>query len=101
METVSSKVPANERDEIDEYADRIGETRSVAVRQLIRAGLAHERRTIPFNVFVAWLGSLLAATGFTPASDTIGTYLFAIGGLLFLGGLAWPFLDRRLRDRSS
>lgn len=95
METVSSKVPLPMVSEIDDFAEEIGESRSVAVRHLLRDGLDSQGESMPMYQVVAWLGSLLLASLLTPASASMASLLGVLGLLLFLGGLAWPLLRRR------
>ena len=96
METVSSKVPSTDKEEIEEYAEEIGESRSVAIRELLRAGLDSRDQSLPLNLYVAWVGSLFLATNLTPASDSIALYITVLGLVAFLGGISWPRLRPRL-----
>jgi len=65
MQTLSTKVPAELMDRVDSYAEEIGETRSVAVRHLLRAGLDAE--TEPARVPIVWLPIYLGSIAFTAA----------------------------------
>jgi hypothetical protein len=96
METVSSKVPSSDKEQIEEYAEEIGESRSVAIRELIRAGLDAKRPSLPLHLYIAWMGSLCLATFLTPSTGSIAAFIAVLGLLGFIGGLSWPYLRSRL-----
>jgi hypothetical protein len=96
METLSTKVPGRLKAEVEQYAERIGESRSVAARELLQDGLDAQERTVPIHLLVSWWGSLLIATLFTPSSASLGRLLLVFGVLMFVGGLAYPFARDRL-----
>ena len=101
METLSTKVPGRLKAEVEEYAERIGESRSVAARELLRDGLDAQERTVPVYLVISWLGSLFVATLFTPTSPEMGRLILILGVLMFVGGLSYPFLRDRLASGSS
>ena len=94
METVSSKVPGEMIEQIDERAEDMGASRSVAVREMLRDSL--DERSVPVYIVVSWIGSLLLAAHLTPATGSMAVYTAVLGVLLFLGGLSWPYLRPRL-----
>jgi len=90
---ISTDVPNDLKDRIeDEQED--GESRSAAVRRLIRAGLDSKKETgdsVPLPLYIAWLGSILAAAGLLESTASMG-----MGGVgLFIGGLGYYIYQQR------
>lgn len=89
MKTLSTKVPDDLKEQIEEVADENENTRSDQARQLLRAGLDEYRAgdAIPTGFVWAGLGSLLigSAIDFTALPDLWPL----LGVAFFLGGLAW------------
>jgi hypothetical protein len=117
VKTLSSRVEPDTFERVDEYAERIDESRSVAARQLIRAGLDIEESdttgpTISVgtaaSVGLAWFGSLLLV-GSPDATVTLSLFGLSgsvIGAVLLVGGLALSSepgvrLVRRVREATE
>ena len=84
---ISADVPNDLADRVeDEQED--GESRSAAVRRLVRAGLDSKEETadsVPLPLYIAWLGTLAGAAGLLDASPTIG-----VGGVVvFVAALVY------------
>lgn len=66
METLSIRVPTHLMERIEDYGDELGETRSLAARELITTGLDVETGTqeasLSYRTALAWVGTLLIAT---------------------------------------
>lgn len=66
METLSIRVPTHLMERIEDYGDELGETRSLAARELITTGLDVETGTqeasLNYRTALVWVGSLLIAT---------------------------------------
>lgn len=101
METVSSKVPAHLKEEIDDYAETIEESRSIAIRDLLEEGVAARRPSYALHHVAAWFGALMLGSLFSPASPSMAVYVALLGLLLFAGGVLWPYLAPRLFGRES
>jgi hypothetical protein len=86
VKTLSTKVPTELLDRIDSYADDIGETRSLAARRLLRAGLDAETEpaTVPVSWVAIYLGSIFGAAAFADAAPEVGAggLAIAVTGLL-------------------
>ncbi|MFC7078292.1 hypothetical protein [Haloarcula halophila] len=88
METLSTKVPPSMKEEIEEYADEIEETRSTAMRELLRAGLdAEESRRSPNPILfgATTAGIVIAALSVAGNVDAV---VGVVGAMLALGALA-------------
>lgn len=89
MKTLSTKVPDDMQDEIEELADENDRTRSDQTRQLLRAGLDQHQNgdSIPTGFLTAMLGMLLLGSA---VQWNIYPNLWPLLGVcLFVGGLAW------------
>ena len=76
---ISTDVPDDLKDRIEAEQEE-GESRSAAVRRLIRSGLKSESETghtVPLPIVIAWFGSLIAAAGLLDSTPTMG-----MGGLV-------------------
>lgn len=88
METVSTKVPAPIKEQLDDMADEIGESRSIVIRNLLREGLEDDKpadtESTPFGVWMSFIGWMLAAAAFLDAPESVGIagLGIAVGGLL-------------------
>lgn len=84
---ISADVPNDLADRVEEEQED-GESRSAAVRRLVRAGLEQKENTgvsIPLTVYITWLGSIIAAAGLLESTPTMGYYGLAIftGGIIY------------------
>ena len=97
METLSSKVPPDVKDEIEEFAEERGLSRSQAIRRLVKTGLEeHETGTdVSLRVVIAWLGSLMAAAMLAVPVGQAGYYLGWLGVVLFFGAMFGPLVYRQ------
>lgn len=90
METLSVKVPSEMEEQIEEYADQMDETRSVATRSLIQHGLDETER--PDGIIITkptallLFGLLLLGTVYLePQTPLMGPLGAAVAG----AGLLW------------
>lgn len=87
--TISSKMPEGLVEEIEDFMDD-DESRSAAVRRLVRAGLDAQAGpgtvNVPFPAFLAFFGWFLVMGGLIPQSLPIAGagFLFAAGGTIYL-----------------
>ena len=90
MDTVSTKVPPSMKEQIEEYAEEIEETRSTATRELIRAGLESEESGpgMAGPRFITYLLGWILIAGAFASFDAILGY---VGIALVLGNI----LDHR------
>lgn len=76
METLSTKVPPSMKDRIEEYAEEIEETRSTAIRELLKAGLESEgsdqSARYPPVFLITLLGWVMFAGAFFDAQPIVG-----------------------------
>lgn len=89
---ISADVPDDLKDDV-EAAREEGESRSAAVRRLIRTGLREQSNTgfpLPVPLYFAWLGTIAAAAGLLEASPTVG-----MGGVaIFAASMIYYAADR-------
>lgn len=93
METVSTKVPTPVKEQLDEMAEEIGESRSIVIRNLLREGLdeqeADEGTAGSFPFFLAFIGWTAFVAAFFDAEQVVG-----LAGLaLAIGGIAAEYTD--------
>lgn len=84
METLSTKVPADLREQVTDFADRHDLSISNGTRRLLRAGLEAETEPpgIPAGHFLAMFGAFLAGAGIGRVPDSyglLGIAMFAVG----------------------
>jgi len=101
METLSTKVPPSMKDRIEDHAERIGETRSTAIRELLQTALDDEEASYKLHHLVAIIGSLMLGSVVTPTSPSLALYVGVLGLLLFTAGIAWPAIEPRLSRRAG
>ena len=91
MQVLSVKVPEPIMERIEQHADEMNESRSVAARDLIRTGLDAKDQngiTVPLPVALMWWGSLAVTAGAVreiepvPAVTILGLALLIAGALL-------------------
>jgi len=84
---ISADVPDDLAERVEAEQEQ-GESRSAAVRRLVRAGLEQKEKTghaVPLPIVIAWWGSIVAAAGLLDSTPTMG-----IAGLaIFAGGLIY------------
>ena len=71
---ISADVPDDLADRVEDEQEE-GESRSAAVRRLVRAGLESKEETgvsVPLPLYIAWIGTMVGAAGLLDASPTMG-----------------------------
>jgi len=90
---VSTKVEKPLKEQFDEYAEDNEMKKSAILRDFIKEtvedGEKSKSTSLPFPIYVAWLGSIAFAAGAFSASDTIAIG----GGLIFVTSLIYTFQD--------
>lgn len=99
METLSTKVPPSMKERIEDHAERIGETRSTAIRELLQTGLDDAETSYQPHHLAALFGAFMLGSVAIPASSSMAVYMAIAGLLLLAGGLAWPTISPRLSGR--
>lgn len=82
MDTLSTKVQPATMEDIEEYADQIGETRSAATRELIHRGLRAEREDrddTENRISTVTTGLLLVGVGLLLGTGELTGDLFGVG----------------------
>jgi hypothetical protein len=90
--TISTKVPEELAERIEE-AQEEGESKSAAVRRLIRAGLdgGDAEYHVPPHLYAVFMGSVLFLAPITDSGTISGGAMMGLGALLVVGAFVYEF----------
>lgn len=86
MKTLSTKVSPQLLERVEEHAEEIGESKSVATRELLQAGLREKEAEgrVPFAWVLIFWGAVLFTAAFIDASANVGITGGVLVGLTIL-----------------